>query len=72
MSPLAVLDRGYAIARRADDGRVVRRRGDVAPGDVLSVRVADATIAATVDAVHPLGPADASRPPEPSTAGGAP
>ena len=42
------------------------------PGDVLSVRVADATIAATVDAVHPLGPADASRPPEPSTAGGAP
>jgi exodeoxyribonuclease VII large subunit len=49
LSPLGVLARGYAIARRADDGRrIVRDPADVAVGDALSVRVAGGEIDARV------------------------
>jgi exodeoxyribonuclease VII large subunit len=40
LSPLAVLHRGYAIARRATDGAVVRHGGAVAAGDVLDLTFA--------------------------------
>ena len=43
MSPLKVLGRGYAIASR-QDGALVRSSGDVAPGDRLTLRVADGSI----------------------------
>jgi exodeoxyribonuclease VII large subunit len=55
LSPLAVLGRGYAVARRSDDGRIVRRAGDVARGDAIVVRVAEAEIEANVDRVEPRG-----------------
>lgn len=48
MSPLAVLGRGYALARRHEDGRVVRRTRDVAIGDVLDVQLAEGAIEAEV------------------------
>ncbi len=35
LSPLAVLDRGYAIARRVEDGAVVRAAGDLSPEQAL-------------------------------------
>lgn len=54
LSPLAVLGRGYALARRADDGAIVRGPQDVAAGDALSVRVAEAELDATVTAVREL------------------
>ena len=38
MSPLKVLSRGYAIARRAD-GAVIRKASDVKPGDRVSIRL---------------------------------
>ena len=41
LSPLATLARGYAIVRHAETGDVIRATGQVAPGDRLSVRVAD-------------------------------
>jgi exodeoxyribonuclease VII large subunit len=41
LNPEATLARGYAVVRRTDDGRVVSRIGQVAPGDRLSVRVSD-------------------------------
>ncbi len=41
LNPEATLARGYAVVRRADDGRVVRRVGQVSPGDRLSVQVSD-------------------------------
>jgi exodeoxyribonuclease VII large subunit len=37
LSPLAVLERGYAIARRTSDGQVVRGSAEIAPGDELEV-----------------------------------
>jgi exodeoxyribonuclease VII large subunit len=51
LSPLAVLGRGYALARRAEDDRIVRRAGDIAPGERLAVRVAEAEIEARVERV---------------------
>ena len=48
MSPLKVLARGYAIAQRAGDRRVVKACGDVQPGDGLTVEVGDGRILAQV------------------------
>jgi exodeoxyribonuclease VII large subunit len=48
LNPAATLARGYAIVRRADDGRVVVSVGQVAPGDQLSVQVSDGQFDSTV------------------------
>ncbi len=49
ISPLTVLARGYAIARRVDDGAVVRDPVDAPAGTRLEVRVERGTVRATVD-----------------------
>jgi exodeoxyribonuclease VII large subunit len=54
LSPLAVLARGYGLVRRARDGVIVRRADQVAVGDPLAIRVAEAEVAATVAAARPL------------------
>ena len=48
LSPLRVLERGYAVARAAD-GRVLRRRGDFSPGQPFTLRVADGAVPAHAD-----------------------
>jgi len=53
LSPLAVLGRGYAIARRAGDGRIVRDPAEVVPGERLALRVAGGEIDASVVAIRP-------------------
>ncbi len=53
LSPLAVLDRGYAIARRASDGRVVRELSDAPPGSSLQLRVARAEFRVEVASGRP-------------------
>jgi exodeoxyribonuclease VII large subunit len=47
LSPVATLERGYAIVRRGED--VVRSPSQVDTGDPISVRVAEGTFGATVD-----------------------
>jgi exodeoxyribonuclease VII large subunit len=47
LSPLRVLERGYAVAR-ATDGRVLRRLADFRPGANFSLRVADGVVPASV------------------------
>jgi exodeoxyribonuclease VII large subunit len=47
LSPIATLERGYAIVRRGD--AVVRAATDVAPGDAIAVRVAEGTFGARVE-----------------------
>ena len=42
LSPLAVLGRGYAVARRLDDGRIVRGARDVHPGDWMAAHALEA------------------------------
>ncbi len=48
LSPLAVLGRGYALVQREADEAIVRRPGDVAPGDALRIRLAEGEIGAEV------------------------
>jgi exodeoxyribonuclease VII large subunit len=53
MSPLKVLGRGYAIARR-EDGAVIKSAADVKPGDKITVRLQKDAFAATVDGAEPI------------------
>jgi len=52
LSPLAVLDRGYAMAQRADRS-IVRSADSVRAGDRLTLRLARGALAVTVDEVEP-------------------
>ena len=54
LSPLAVLARGYALVRRARDGAIVRTAGQLEAGERLAVRVAEAELEASVEAVRAL------------------
>jgi exodeoxyribonuclease VII large subunit len=54
LSPLAVLARGYAIVRRTRDGAIVRRAADVAAGEALAIRVAEAELDAVLQGVRAL------------------
>ena len=45
LSPLATLERGYAVVQQAD-GRVVRRADDVKPGERLRIRLAEGELVA--------------------------
>ena len=48
LSPLRILDRGYAVPVDAE-GRVLKRRVDFAPGEPFTLRVADGSVAARVE-----------------------
>jgi exodeoxyribonuclease VII large subunit len=47
LSPQNTLDRGYAIVRDSS-GNITSRRGDVAPGDDITIQVSDGSVSATV------------------------
>ena len=51
VSPLAVLDRGYALVRK--DGSVISQAASVMPGDEIQVSLASGEIEATVNATKP-------------------
>jgi exodeoxyribonuclease VII large subunit len=53
LSPLAVLDRGYAMVQRQSDGSIVRSADAVRPGERLSVRLARGKLVVTVDEAEP-------------------
>ena len=63
LSPLAVLGRGYAIARDSATGRILRRIGDAVQGESLSVRVPDGEIDATITGVRAFENAETRRDP---------
>jgi len=52
LSPERTLARGFSVTRRADGG-LVRRVSEVAAGDELRTRLADGTVASTVDSGTP-------------------
>ena len=54
LSPLAVLSRGYALVRRQRDGEIVRTAAQLAPGERVDVRVAEAELEAIVLSARPL------------------
>ena len=49
LSPLGVLERGYAIAIHQETGRAVRSQAEVKGGDRLRVRVSDGEFGAKVE-----------------------
>lgn len=49
VGPQTVLDRGYAVVRRADDQAVVRSVGQVRSGERLRIRVSDGSLGARVE-----------------------
>jgi exodeoxyribonuclease VII large subunit len=51
LSPLAVLDRGYALVLGAD-GSVIRSTSQLAPGHHLKTRLGDGEFASTVDTIE--------------------
>ena len=53
VSPLATLNRGYAILLRSDDGMVVRSTSDASPGATLDARLADGTLRVRVEPPPP-------------------
>jgi exodeoxyribonuclease VII large subunit len=48
VSPLATLDRGYAIVEDASTGKVLLKASDAAPGDNIRARLAEGELIATV------------------------
>jgi exodeoxyribonuclease VII large subunit len=52
LSPLATLERGYAIVTQAD-GKVLTDSGAVARGAAIDVRLARGGLTATVDKIKP-------------------
>jgi exodeoxyribonuclease VII large subunit len=52
LSPLAILDRGYAMVAR-EDRSIVRSADSVRAGDRLALRLARGSLAVTVDEVEP-------------------
>lgn len=49
LSPLKVLDRGYAIALDAESGRAIRKAAEVRAGQVIVVRVSEGEFGARVE-----------------------
>jgi exodeoxyribonuclease VII large subunit len=52
LSPLAILGRGYSVARRLSDGRILRSAESVRPGERLTVLLHEGELQATVDEVR--------------------
>lgn len=52
VSPLATLERGYAIVTDASSGKVLRRSRDLAPGQRISGRLADGSFEATLTTIR--------------------
>lgn len=51
LSPLATLERGFAIVSRRDDGSIVRTSSRVSAGTEIDIRLAEGGLGATVDHV---------------------
>ncbi|MGH8315787.1 MAG: exodeoxyribonuclease VII large subunit [Steroidobacterales bacterium] len=49
VSPLATIDRGYAVVTRVPGGELLRSRRSVKPADRLNIRVADGSLRAVVE-----------------------
>lgn len=62
LSPLQTLGRGFAVVRRQSDGALVTSVAQVAPGQGITVRVADGTFAAIAGARSDGAAPDVTRP----------
>lgn len=58
LSPLATLERGYAIVRRAADGAVLRRADTVRVGDPVDALLSQGSLRCEVKAIDAAAPSD--------------
>ncbi len=65
LSPLAVLDRGYALVL-SNDGTLIRSTAQIGSGDQLTTRLADGAFSSRVESISPGGTTDPPRAPKPS------
>jgi exodeoxyribonuclease VII large subunit len=63
LSPLAVLDRGYSLARRPD-GHVITQRAELRPGDQVQLRFRDGEVRTRVEPGQPGQPGEPGEPGE--------
>jgi exodeoxyribonuclease VII large subunit len=49
VSPLATLERGYAIVTRPDSNKIIRRTSDIKTGEQIETRLTDGRLLCTVD-----------------------
>lgn len=56
LSPLATLERGYAIVRKPGTGAVVNRASKLKPGQTVSTQLSDGSFESTVIAIQPVVP----------------
>jgi exodeoxyribonuclease VII large subunit len=52
LSPLAILSRGYSVARRLSDGRILRSAEGVAPGERIAVLLHEGELVTSVEEAH--------------------
>ena len=52
LSPLAILSRGYALAWKVPEGTLVRRAGQLAPGDEIDLRFGEGSARAAVQQIE--------------------
>jgi exodeoxyribonuclease VII large subunit len=52
LSPLAVLNRGYSIVRKAGDGQIVRQARDLSENELLDVTLASGGASVRVESTH--------------------
>jgi exodeoxyribonuclease VII large subunit len=52
VSPLGILERGYAVVRRSDNGAVLRTTAGVAKGDLLNVRLHRGRLTSKVEEIQ--------------------
>jgi exodeoxyribonuclease VII large subunit len=49
VSPLATLARGYAIAHRSEDGKILRSFQDIEPGELMETRLAEGMLVSRIE-----------------------
>jgi exodeoxyribonuclease VII large subunit len=65
LSPLAVLGRGYAVARREADGRTLSDAAEFTPGLAFRLVLRDGAVRARADEILPGAPDGVDRPDAP-------
>ena len=51
VSPLATLERGYAIVTRPDSNKIIRRTSDIKTGEQIETRLTDGQLLCTIDKI---------------------
>jgi len=55
LSPMAVLNRGYAIVTREDTGRVVKHANQLKMDEAIRIRVSEGSLTARISKIDPGG-----------------